>query len=449
MNVHATRSTIRSRRIVRAVAITTVATLGAACSDNLTRPETVDSPPLPAVAAAVSSALEGCTTGVQPDGALYEICVPPVWNGDVITWAHGYQDPEPTPVLPDDEVEGIPIKNIVLGLHYAYAATSYQHTGLVADVGADALDELPAIVRTVTGAEPGHFFLVGASEGSLSSILSLQRSGTPFDGGLAVCGPLGSFRAQINWFGDFRAVFDYFFPGVLPGSPISVPASLADNWDTYYVGAIEAALAGAPGKTSQLLSVTRAPVDPGDPATVAETVVDILRYNAFATNDAVTRLSGNPYDNSHKWYSGSHNDLRLNLRIHRYHASATALANLASFETSGVLRRPTVALHTTGDPVVPAWQLSLYQIKTLLAGSAFQLSAFPVSAYGHCNFTESQVLAGFALLVLRVTFRDLITSAAVFPNESVAQDFLARARQQGASPRVIPERDLAAAMLRR
>jgi hypothetical protein len=117
-----------------------------------------------------------------------------------------------------------------------------------------------------------------------------------------------------------------------------------------------------------------------DPTSAVQTALAILWFNFFAAADAVYWLHGNPFDNSHKWYTGSANDLLLNLRIRRYHASATVLAGLASFETSGVRRRVAVASHTTGDPIVPCWQLPLYQGKTVLAGSALQLVAFPAQA---------------------------------------------------------------------
>ena len=41
---------------------------------------------------------------------------------------------------------------------------------------------------------------------------------TLFSSALAACAPIGSFRQQVNYLGDFRVLFDYYFPGVLPGS---------------------------------------------------------------------------------------------------------------------------------------------------------------------------------------------------------------------------------------
>jgi hypothetical protein len=54
--------------------------------------------------------------------------------------------------------------------------------------------------------------------------------------------PISDFAFQTDYFGDFRVVFDYFFPGVLPGSPLEPPAELQQNWDSGYVPAVTAAL---------------------------------------------------------------------------------------------------------------------------------------------------------------------------------------------------------------
>ena len=46
--------------------------------------------------------------------------------------------------------------------------------------------------------------------------------------------------------------------------------------------------------------------------------INALWYNVFATNDAVSKLGGNPYGNRGRWYFGSSNDLRLNLLVRRF-----------------------------------------------------------------------------------------------------------------------------------
>ena len=49
-----------------------------------------------------------------------------------------------------------------------------------------------------------------------------------FSAGVAACGPIGDFPYQINYFGDARVTFNYFFPGVIPGDPFDPPASVRE-----------------------------------------------------------------------------------------------------------------------------------------------------------------------------------------------------------------------------
>lgn len=408
----------------------------ASCADQPTAPpEPAAEPELLTVPSAV---LPGCYQGEHPQsGALWEICVPHDWNGDVVLWAHGYVSPTEALALPDDEVEGTPVWQIVTGLNYVYAATSYRDNGLVAATAVDDLTDLRDIVAEKVG-EPRYTYLVGGSEGALATALAIEQSPTAFDGGMPTCGPIGSFRKQIDYFGDFRVVFDYFFPGIMPGTAISIPPEEMnqDRWDKYYAPTIRAAIAAHPDAARQLIEVTGAAVDPADPASVGETAVSLLWYSMFATNDAAAKLGGNPFGNRWRWYRGSDNDWRLNRRVARFRADAVALAAMNAYETTGELKTPAVTIHTTGDPVVPYWHESLYNLKTLFSGTRLRLTSIPARAYGHCEFNVSQVLAGFAILVLRVSLRDLIAYNDVFPSAASRQRFLRLARDGGSNPEV-------------
>jgi hypothetical protein len=403
------------------------------------------SAPAAALVTAAVPPFVGCTVNTLASGALYQLCFPPTWNGDVVYWAHGYVDPSEPVQLPNDAIGGTPVAAIVTGLGYGYATTSYRANGLIAD---KAVDDLNLLAATVAGIAPQHGLdlLVGASEGGLSTMLAMEQGGSLFEGGLSTCGPVGSFRGQIDYLGDFRVVFDYFFPNVIPGSAISIPPAVIANWESVYVPTILATLQANPAKTQQLLKVTRAPIDAADPTTIGQTVIGLLWYNVHGTNDAVARLGGNPFDNRSRLYFGSGSDFLLNLRIDRYRASTTALSALGAFETTGRLRRTTQALHTTGDPIIPFWHEPLYFTKTLFAGSALRLVSLPADRYGHCNFTVNEALASFALLVLRVSGQNLFASADVFPTTPSRTEFLELARAQGADPYVASRGEFARAL---
>jgi hypothetical protein len=197
-------------------------------------------------------------------------------------------------------------------------------------------------------------------------------------------------------------LFDAFFPGVLPPSAVSIPQSVMDNWDSYYAPAIQMALlnpANLPN-IQQLLSVSQAPYDPMNPNTVGETVLGVLWYNAFATNNAVLKLDGQPFDNHDRQYVGSANDPLLNLAVQRFTADKLALNRIdKKYETTGALKKPLIVLHTTGDPIVPVWHATTYTDKVLANNKWAPYQQVIIPRYGHCSFTLDEILTGFNWLV--------------------------------------------------
>jgi hypothetical protein len=61
----------------------------------------------------------------------------------------------------------------------------------------------------------------------------------------------------------------------------------------------------------------------------------------------------------------------------------------------------------------------------------------PSNNYGHCAFNVDEVPASFAVLVLRVTGRNLLASARVFPAASAVMRFEQLAQAVGARPVVL------------
>lgn len=341
----------------------------------------------------------GCREGTLESGALYQLCFPASWNGTLVIYAHGYVRPDEPLKNPDDVVGGLPVSAVVTGLGYGYATTSYRSNGLVAADAAEDLSLLEAEVREAIRPDPDQVYIVGVSEGGLVAALALERYPGPFSGALAACGPVGSFAGQIDYLGDFRVLFDYFFPGVLPGSVIEIPAELRDDWETVYAPAVIAAVQSDPSAAQQLLETAGVAVEPSDEADPGAVAVDILWYNVFGTADAQARLGGQPYDNSERLYAGSADDAALNAAVGRFSADVAARAALAAYETSGDLPAPVVTLHTTRDPIVPVIQESLYGARVAGAGRSDRLEQRTVDRFGHCAFTQSELLGAFTALL--------------------------------------------------
>lgn len=312
-------------------------------------------------------------------------------------YAHGYVPPDAALALP---VEATSLAGPLQRLGYAFATTSYRTNGLAVIPAQADLLELVRLFEAAYGV-PGRVFLVGFSEGGLITTLAVEQYPEIFAGGLAMCGPVGSFRAQIDYFVDFRVVFDAFFPGLLPGDPVQVPQELSDRWEAYYRQNVLPRLQDPVNRSrlEQLLTVTGAAYDPIRPATIEQTIRGALGYNAFATNDARAQLGGQPFDNQARVYSGSADDAWLNQAVRRITSEPAALEALADYETSGNLLAPLVTMHTSGDEIVPAFHLEQYRQKVGASGSTALHESILVERYGHCSFTNEEVLNAFALLI--------------------------------------------------
>ncbi len=374
--------------------------------------------------------------GLQADGAKYCIIVPPNWNHDLVIFAHGYVDPTTSLTNPEFTDPRIPYEQLLLPgntatipglitqLGYAFAITSYSKNGLAVQEGVADVIDLAAIFKALHP-DTRWMYLVGASEGGLVTALTIEKNPEEiFSGGVADCGPIGDFNKQINAWGDFRVIFDYFFGDQIPGEdPVTIPEDFNYNQWRVYTSQTVAGLTvpvtnpgvlstqigisfidqmkSNPAKVTQLISVTGAPVDGNDFFNTAfVTTMGILSYNVLATNDGKVELNGVPYNNKEPWvtYVGSLDDTLLNASVER--VGPVTATELLKYQTSGVLGVPLIAMHNTGDPIVPFWHEALYQEKLDPVSAGFYTS-IPVNRYGHCNFTASEALFSFWLLVLK------------------------------------------------
>jgi hypothetical protein len=371
-----------------------------------------------------------CATHIQGT-STYLICIPPGAPGtiDLVVYAHGYISPTvPAGTIPTDQlsIQGVYIPTLVNSLGFAFAVSSYPKNGLAIKEAAGDLENLVAYYKS-TGMNPQHVYLVGVSEGGLVTTKLIESGSSTFSGGLALCGPIGDFRGQINHFGDFRVIFDYFFPDVLPGSAVDVPADALTLWSSSLAPAIGTAIASNPTAAGQLYSVTRTPTDP---SRLADAAIGVLWYNIFATNEAKIELGGQPFDNRTRLYFGSSNDFRLNLRVQRFSADPAALAEIQrNYQTTGKLPRPLVTMHTTADPIVPYWHEVLYGLKVLFSGSANRYIHLPISRYGHCEFQPAEVLFGFGVLVQKSSGQNLVNAGAALPTDDMRQQYDSLSKQ--------------------
>lgn len=352
--------------------------------------------------------------GYQSSGAIYRICMPESdfwYNGNLVIWAHGYVAYNEDIHIPEDQLcpfEDLCINDVANILGYGFATTSYSENGLAVLPGMADIIDLVDIYAAAHG-QPESVFLIGASEGGLITTLLVEQYPDIFDAGLALCGPIGSFPGQVNYIGDFRGIFDYFFAEQLDppmGDPLVIPQWLIDDWYNYYPDVIEPVITDPANDSNlrQLFSVTKAPYDPTDFASsVLTTTEGVLWYDVFATNNGVDVLGGIPYDNHDRWYSGSLDDELLNNSVQRVTADPAALEEMhTNYNTTGHLDSPLVTMHTVGDQIVPYWHEPLYMKKTIRSGD-FPLRHWNIpiyDRYGHCAFEVKETLLGFVVMLL-------------------------------------------------
>jgi len=343
-----------------------------------------------------------CTTETLSTGEIYQICKPANWNGELVIYAHGYVVASEPLSLPTEASSYGPL---LVSQGYAFATTSYSQNGLAIQTAIQDIIRLREKFIQQYG-QPKQIYLTGVSEGGIITTLALERNPQLFSGGMSLCGACGDFQGQLNYYGNFRVLFDYFFKGVLPGNAVSIPDKLIANWQTVYAPAILKAIRQNPKTTLKLLQTAQAPYDPNNLGTIEQTVTAALWFNVFATRDAVKKLGGQPIDNRQTKYSGTGStwqDNQLNAKVQRFAASSIATETIKKYyETTGNLSKPLVMGHTTQDPIQLFWNLPLYQAKTFFSGKSAYFTGIPVNRYGHCSFTEAEIIQGFSLMLQKI-----------------------------------------------
>ncbi|OQC19371.1 MAG: Prolyl oligopeptidase family protein [Planctomycetes bacterium ADurb.Bin069] len=360
----------------------------------------------------------GCEDGMQASGSLYRICMPPAaaYNGRLIIWAHGYQDAGEPIAIPEDQMRfgDYYLPELMTSLGFAFATNSYSKTGLAVRQGVADILDLVEIFKELRG-EPLKIYVTGASEGGLITTLLVEGHPAVFTGGLAACGPIGDWEFQMKYFGDGRALFEYFFPGLIPGDPFDPAPDVVASWPARYAGIVQPAVLDPAhrGALEQLARCANLQVDPEDFLGSAEVCVrDFLRYSVVNLTDAAATLGGFPFDNVATRYTGSEDDDALNAGVVRVAADAAALAEIrAGYSTTGALQRPLLTIHTLYDSQVPFEHHVMYTEKCRLQGTEETFHyGFAVERFGHCEFTDEEVLAAFALMLIAGGDAELLES---------------------------------------
>lgn len=350
--------------------------------------------------------------GHTGDGSEYAFWVPDEWDGNVlILFAQGVEPPSEPPEIPsyDDDNFGF-YRDCWVEKGYAVATSDQGENGWAMENAVQRTHQLKALFASRVG-RPRYTFLVGHSLGGLAIVKMAEKYGSQYSGVMPICAVHGGALAQITYTADARLLFDYFFPGVLPGTALEVPELTAEEITAFSEYAAYAALQGLMSPTqptAQWLKTSGVPWVPGipeTPFTIAKSAATIAYFSLTYTNDFLARVGWRvPFDNIETVYSGSANDAALNATIPRFSSDPAAINFFErNYEPSGDVRIPVLSLHTLWDPATPVFHEAMYAETVAAAGRSQNLVQRIYPVYDHCTVPDTAVIDDFDSLVLWAT----------------------------------------------
>ena len=347
--------------------------------------------------AATVSAAPRVIEGTTATGARYALAVPEIWAGDLVVYGHGIVDPASPVALPSTQDHFLQLRDALLQRGFAVASSSYSQNGYALKDAVQRLHELSGLFKAQFGA-PVRVYLVGHSLGGAAVQILAERYSSQYDGVLSMCGLLGGAPRELQYVGSARVLFDYFFPGVLPGNVLTVPENVIFiSGQPEFDRTLNALLTGfrAPGNPTGQFAVT-AGLPFANGLEIVQAAMTVLGFQLRFTNDLLSLTNGHSFfDNTTTAYPGA-----ANSGVGRFAATPDALNYFEHYFTpTGQLAVPTLTLHTTRDPAVPLFHESDYAALVDQRGAAPWLAQRTVNAFGHCAFTDAQVLSAFDALI--------------------------------------------------
>jgi pimeloyl-ACP methyl ester carboxylesterase len=380
-----------------AVAAASVVLL-AACIDDAPSPVAPSARNLSPTSLTNSEIIDG---SIGP-GSLYRLSRPANWNGDLVVYAHGFVSPDQPVALP-------PEADLFISLFgaqgFAVAFSSFSENGWVIKDGAQRTHQLLGVFASQFG-KPNRVYLGGASMGGLIAIKLAETYPKAYVGVVAACAAAGGTQRLYDYHANVRALFDFFYPGVLPGTAASLPDGTDINLQI--IAPAIAAMTLNPTPVLSIALISQTPVPGADGAELVQSIVTALGANAFDLANPLA--NGKPYfDNQNTVYSSAFLPPALlqaiNAGVQRFSASPAAVASFEhNYTPTGDLRMPMVMLSNARDPVMPGYNQVSYLAAVTANGASHLLVQRQVDVYGHCIFQPTEIGAAFTDLVLWVQF---------------------------------------------
>ena len=337
-----------------------------------------------ACAAATTSDAPNVEIGTL-DGVSYRFDVPADWNHGVIVFYHGYSI---APIVFRDGEKVSPMFDPMLAEGYALIQSGYSATGWAVEQGYADTEKLRRAFVAKRGAMQ-RTYVMGMSMGGTLTALTIEQRADVYNGALSLCGALEPSDRLMQRDLALRAAFDFYFPHVLPPLGSAAAAHAPTVLDERNIAA---ALASKPAALQALLRWYG--------AADRNNLAPVVAFAGYEIAELTQRAHGLPVGNADLIYVGSGDDAALNGGVKRYRADPKAATYLAHWYTpSGKLTRPLLALHDTGDPLVPAYSANEYALAVTRAGHGENFAQQYVDREGHCVFTPAEIGRAFEQLV--------------------------------------------------
>ncbi len=341
----------------------------------------------PVVAAAEQAAVVDPGDHVETGtlgGAPFRIDMPAKWNGVLLVYYHGYSENPVT--FAKDKPNRMGSGFAAAG--FAVAQSGYSVTGWAVEQAVAETETLREYTVAHYG-QPKETYVLGHSMGGMLTIATIEKYPNRYDGALPLCGLLEPASYAFERGGALLAAFHYYYPGVLPG-PIGIAAAVP--LDEELVKRVRAALPSNPTGHAEMLALTQFKTD--------DDLAAVVVFFSYIERDLEQKVGLPVLDNHDLIYAGGADDNALNDGVHRYTAPAAGLAYIKTWYTpTGALLKPTLAVHTTYDPIIPPETIALYLDAVQHAGSGDWFVQQYVKHDGHCNIEAGEMGAALGELI--------------------------------------------------
>jgi pimeloyl-ACP methyl ester carboxylesterase len=344
--------------------------------------------------------------GTSESGALWAIDRPADWNGDLVVYLHGYVDPAQPLFLPDYGA----IRDSLMARGYAVAASSYSSNGYAVAEGARDSRELSGLFADRVG-RPRRTYLLGKSLGGLVGLLLTQKFPQQYDGSLLVSGIVGGSQEEVQYMGDIRVLFDAVYHRPLPGDLYHPP--VITDLNAQVVQPVMRAIMANPQGVGVIQALARRPLPGASTDEIVTSLVTMIGFTAQEAGDLFARAHGHSFfDNAGYHYDSPALPAAvvddINARVDRFTREPDANAYLLHYGApQGPFRIPVLTMHTSRDPVVPAFHEDL--LASVATGPNLRQELVP--GYGHATFSAAEIMARFAMLVKWVEERGTLVCA--------------------------------------